>query len=67
MTKQTVGFIDAGAAGSHSLKNLGPKIVTNDFNPASMVDLQLKDLHLAVDRICLPDKSAPARRSAGPW
>ncbi len=39
----------AGAAGSHSLKALGPKIIAGDFNPAFMVDLQLKDLRLVME------------------
>ena len=36
----------AGAAGSHSLKALGPKIISGDLQPAFMVDLQQKDLRL---------------------
>lgn len=39
----------AGAAGSHSLKILGPKILAGDFKPAFMVDLQLKDLRLVME------------------
>jgi len=39
----------AGAAGSHSLKALGPKIIAGDFEPAFMVDLQMKDLRLVVE------------------
>jgi len=39
----------AGAAGSHSLKVLGRKIIDGDFRPAFMVDLQLKDLRLVME------------------
>lgn len=39
----------AGAASSHSLKALGPKIIAGDFAPAFMVDLQMKDLRLVTE------------------
>ena len=39
----------AGAAASHSLKVLGPKIIAGDMKPAFMVDLQLKDLRLVLE------------------
>jgi len=39
----------AGAAASHSLKALGPKIIAGDFEPAFMVDLQQKDLRLVLE------------------
>ena len=39
----------AGAAGSHSLKVLGRKIIDGDFKPAFMVDLQMKDLRLVME------------------
>lgn len=38
-----------GAAYSHALKVLGAKILADDMAPAFMVDLQLKDLHMALD------------------
>jgi 3-hydroxyisobutyrate dehydrogenase len=47
----------AGAAGSHSLKVLGRKIVDGDLKPAFMVDLQMKDLRLVLecaDQLKLP-------------
>ena len=47
----------AGAAGSHSLKALGPKIIAGDLGPAFMVDLQQKDLRLVLeyaDQLKLP-------------
>jgi len=39
----------AGAAGSHSLKILGPKIIAGDLKPAFMIDLQQKDLRLVLE------------------
>jgi 3-hydroxyisobutyrate dehydrogenase len=39
----------SGAAGSHSLKVLGRKIIDGDFKPAFMVDLQMKDLRLVAE------------------
>ena len=45
----TLKVTSAGAAGSHSLKALGPKIIAGDFKPAFMVDLQQKDLRLVLE------------------
>lgn len=45
----TLKVTSAGAASSHSLKALGPKIINNDFKPAFMVDLQQKDLRLVLE------------------
>lgn len=45
----TLKATSAGAAGSHSLKVLGPKIIAGDFKPAFMVDLQQKDLRLVAE------------------
>ena len=38
-----------GAAGSWQLSNLGPKMVSRDFAPGFMIDLQQKDLRLAIE------------------
>lgn len=38
-----------GAAGSWQLSNLGPKMADRDFDPGFMIDLQQKDLMLALD------------------
>lgn len=45
----TLAATSAGAAGSHSLKALGPKIIAGDMEPAFMIDLQLKDLRLVAE------------------
>jgi 3-hydroxyisobutyrate dehydrogenase len=41
--------ISAGAAGSWMLTNLAPKVFDRDFAPGFTVDLQQKDLRLALD------------------
>jgi len=45
----TLQVTSAGAASSHSLKALGPKIIAGDMKPAFMVDLQQKDLRLVLE------------------
>ena len=45
----TLAATSGGAAGSASLKALGPKIIAGDFKPAFMVDLQVKDLRLVLE------------------
>jgi len=40
--------IKNGAAGSWQLSNLGPRMVAEDFAPGFMIDLQQKDLRLAL-------------------
>jgi len=45
----TLAATSGGAAGSASLKALGPKIIAGDFKPAFMVDLQVKDLKLVME------------------
>jgi 3-hydroxyisobutyrate dehydrogenase len=45
----TLNVTSAGAAASHSLKALGPKIIAGDLKPAFMVDLQQKDLRLVLE------------------
>ncbi|MCJ7778483.1 MAG: NAD(P)-dependent oxidoreductase [Sedimentisphaerales bacterium] len=45
----TLDVTSAGAASSHSLKALGPKVIAGDFKPAFMVDLQQKDLRLVLE------------------
>ena len=41
--------IKNGAAGSWQLANLGPKMADRDFAPGFMIDLQQKDLRLALE------------------
>jgi len=45
----TLKVTSAGAASSHSLRALGPKVIAGDFKPAFMVDLQQKDLRLVLE------------------
>ena len=41
--------VKGGAAGSWQLSNLGPKMIERDFAPGFMIDLQQKDLRLALE------------------
>ncbi len=41
--------VKGGAAGSWQLSNLGPKMVSGNFAPGFMIDLQQKDLRLALE------------------
>jgi 3-hydroxyisobutyrate dehydrogenase len=45
----TLKVTSAGAASSHSLRALGPKVIAGDLKPAFMVDLQQKDLRLVLE------------------
>lgn len=45
----TLDVTNAGAAGSKSLKILGPKVANGDMKPGFKVDLQLKDLRLVLE------------------
>jgi 3-hydroxyisobutyrate dehydrogenase len=40
--------VSKGAAGSWALSNLGPRMIRRDFAPMFMVDLQQKDLRIAL-------------------
>ncbi|RJP39763.1 MAG: NAD(P)-dependent oxidoreductase [Phycisphaerales bacterium] len=40
--------VSAGAAGSWAVDNLGPRMVSRDFAPMFMIDLQQKDLRLTL-------------------
>jgi 3-hydroxyisobutyrate dehydrogenase len=47
--KKTLEAIGGGAAGSWMLQNRGPQVLARDFRPGFMVDLQQKDLRLALE------------------
>lgn len=49
-----------GAAGSWQLSNLGPKMAERDFAPGFMIDLQQKDLRLALERVRELSLASPA-------
>ncbi len=46
---KTLEAITEGAAGSWMLQNRGPQVVARDWRPGFMVDLQQKDLRLALE------------------
>lgn len=47
--KTMLEAVSAGAAGSWAVDNLGPRMADRDFAPMFMIDLQQKDLRLALD------------------
>ena len=46
--EKTLEAVKAGAAGSWMLSNRGPQVINRDWRPGFMVDLQQKDLRLAL-------------------
>ena len=46
--EKTLDAVKAGAAGSWTLSNRGPQIIERDWRPGFMVDLQQKDVRLAL-------------------
>jgi 3-hydroxyisobutyrate dehydrogenase len=46
--QKTLDAVTAGAAGSWMLSNRGPQVINRDWRPGFMVDLQQKDLRLAL-------------------
>ncbi len=47
--EKTLDAITGGAAGSWMLANRGPQVVARDWRPGFMIDLQQKDLRLALE------------------
>ncbi|OQR95129.1 3-hydroxyisobutyrate dehydrogenase [Thraustotheca clavata] len=45
---EAIAAVGAGAAGSWSINNLGPRIARRDFNPGFMVEHFIKDLGIAL-------------------
>jgi 3-hydroxyisobutyrate dehydrogenase len=46
---RVIQSVGAGAAGSWSINNLGPRMVNRDFDPGFYVEHFIKDLGIAVD------------------
>ena len=46
---QPVQAVQGGAAGSWMLSNLAPSVINEDWNPSFTIELQLKDLRIALD------------------
>lgn len=44
-----IDVVGGGAGGSWQLKNLGPKIAADDYDPGFMIDLVLKDLAIVLE------------------
>ena len=47
--EKTLQAIQGGAAGSWMLSNLGPKVIAQDWAPSFTIELQLKDLRIALE------------------
>ena len=47
--RKMLEVVSQGAAGSWALENLGPRMLARDFAPMFMVDLQQKDLAIALE------------------
>ena len=47
--EDVIGSVGAGAAGSWSINNLGPRMIRRDFEPGFYVEHFLKDLGIALD------------------
>ncbi len=47
--RKTLEAVSTGAAGSWMLSNRGPQILDRDWRPGFMIDLQQKDVRLALD------------------
>jgi 3-hydroxyisobutyrate dehydrogenase len=56
---KTREVIASGAGGSWAMANYAPKILAGDFDPGFMVDLQQKDLRLALDAAYATKTSLP--------
>ncbi|NDJ61252.1 MAG: NAD(P)-dependent oxidoreductase [Chloroflexi bacterium] len=46
---KTLGAVTGGAAGSWMLQNRGPQVIDRDWRPGFTIDLQQKDLRLALE------------------
>ncbi|TFJ85045.1 hypothetical protein NSK_003469 [Nannochloropsis salina CCMP1776] len=61
---ETINAVGAGAAGSFSINNLGPRMVARDFAPGFYVEHFLKDLGIALDEARRMDLAVPGMAAA---
>jgi len=47
--EKTLSAVQGGAAGSWMLSNLAPKVIRRDWTPSFTIELQLKDLRIALE------------------
>ncbi len=47
--QKTLDAVSGGAAGSWTLSNRGPQVIKRDWRPGFMIDLQVKDVRLALE------------------
>ena len=56
---ETIAAVGAGAAGSRSINNLGPRMVVRNFNPGFFVEHFIKDMGIALDEAKRMNLSLP--------
>ena len=56
---ETIAAVGAGAAGSWSINNLGPRMVVRNFNPGFFVEHFIKDMGIALDEAKRMNLSLP--------
>ena len=59
-TEKVMNSVAAGAAGSWSLSNLGPRILRGDFAPGFFVEHFIKDMKIALDEAARMNLRLPA-------
>ena len=56
---EVIAAVGAGAAGSWSINNLGPRMLVRNFNPGFFVEHFIKDMGIALDEAKRMDLSLP--------
>ena len=56
---EVIAAVGAGAAGSWSINNLGPRMVVRNFNPGFFVEHFIKDMGIALDEAKRMNLSLP--------
>ena len=56
---EVIAAVGAGAAGSWSINNLGPRMLKRDFNPGFVVDHFIKDMGIALEEAKRMNLSLP--------
>lgn len=56
---EVIAAVGAGAAGSWSINNLGPRMLKRDFNPGFFVDHFIKDMGIALEEAKRMNLSLP--------
>ena len=57
--EEVIAAVGAGAAGSWSINNLGPRMLVRNFNPGFFVEHFIKDMGIALEEAKRMDLSLP--------